>query len=1050
MAEKAKAGRSTDRPLPNVALEHRLNHLHYGTLGRLSYIPVKDESQQIGRLQTNRELGSKSYFNLLSDFEEVSPSTRTVISGAELGEPAKVVRGQKNWLLKTHPEAIIVGSDVVTFLPDEVANSKAANTAEDGNSTAPLAVGEITDHTGSHQVIARPAMARAAGEGGHILRIVTLEQELEGWPEKGLSVQTIKLSKTQQGEWAEDGAPITNIRFAVDSRPYDPIRWVMVQKETGTTVFEPEVVLLPYASNVSEGQHIRALAKGPSHVSPNRLFMIKTSSTGGSPHLDVSFNPVADGRSPQLAIIDNSGNWSVWDVTGSRSVRPKSLQPILTARGSIATASIPGSLGNSPSNVTHRVMWLAVDDTRASGLNYDMENLDEGYHWGLYSRTSLRSKHVLVCSDTDVRLYDSARGEQLTGMRLVNRVERVLDIHRCPFSSSQVLVLTTAALFWLDVQPNRTGEPRITVVVSCAHYQKRNADNKTLRFDTAPLPATGTTRKCVVFITSPQENETDMFILTKPTDDEVAQVAYRSISLNLASDIKMTLIAALPLLHVKQSARKELQSGDQSHASTNTRLFQVFGLGADLSLKSLLFTVSDASLRDLGRPQPLEGRKTLGGNMRQRYLKQFRDSFVVPDGLEEEDSNSVRKVQRAQSHSHLESSSILEAKRSVNMEVAYARLLNLTSTNDGQTKLDEALAPLLHHRVVAEVGDDDHLRLRTLSELLSDKLEAISLDTINDDLAEFRDTLPDLYDGRAQLTELGVGTLPEDLRSLAEALSVLSFSPDGAANEEQQLVLRLTTELYLSRIGLSIPPPHLSGASLFNSQPQSQSQSHSQPTYSQLSDHLPSSLPSSPPLAPFRPESSYSQPPSSQPFPDSMDLDDTLLDPGPLARLRQYVTIPATVLSQPLPASTRLVSHWVPGTDPSSYIWRGEDSRAALQEESEARRRKRDEARRKRMERRLNGLQLGEIRETESQPPLGLPRIIQSSQVRGPGVMSSQLIQPSPVRPGIQSSQVTGMNSQSQITRGPRISMSQVVPGPFGARPGVGAAKKKKGTSGFR
>jgi hypothetical protein len=42
------------------------------------------------------------------------------------------------------------------------------------------------------------------------------------------------------------------------------------------------------------------------------------------------------------------------------------------------------------------------------------------------------------------------------------------------------------------------------------------------------------------------------------------------------------------------------------------------------------------------------------------------------------------------------------------------------------------------------------------------------------------------------------------------------------------------------------------------------------------------------------------------------------------------------------------------------------------------------------------------------------------------------------------------MNSQSQIARGSRISMSQVVPGPFGSRPGGGAAKKKKGKSGFR
>jgi hypothetical protein len=50
------------KSLPNVALEHCLNHLHYGTLGRISYNPADNDILQVGRLQTNRAIVPKSYY----------------------------------------------------------------------------------------------------------------------------------------------------------------------------------------------------------------------------------------------------------------------------------------------------------------------------------------------------------------------------------------------------------------------------------------------------------------------------------------------------------------------------------------------------------------------------------------------------------------------------------------------------------------------------------------------------------------------------------------------------------------------------------------------------------------------------------------------------------------------------------------------------------------------------------------------------------------------------------------------------------------------------
>lgn len=1017
MADKVKS-------LPNVALEHRLNHLHYGTLGRISYNPADNDTQQVGRLQTNRAIVPKSYYNLLLEFTEVCPPSRTILPGVD-SEPTKAVRGQTNWLLKTHPEAIVVGSDVASILPEEIAELKAA-TADGGGLSAPLAVGEITDHTDAMQIIARPALAMAAGEGGHILHIVTLDQEAEGWSDKGLSVQAIKVSRTQRGEWVEDGAPITNIKFAIDGKRYDPIRWIMVQKATGTTVFEPEIMLLPYQGNRSPREHIRALSTAPSHISAKRLFTIKTSVTGGRPHMDVSFNPVSDGRSPQLAVIDTSGEWSVFDITGSRSAKPKTLQPMLTARGSIEFGSIPSSLGSGPNNGIRKILWLALEDgSERAGLGFDTDDssVDDSYHWGLYSRSPIRAKHVLVGSDIDVRLYDGSNGTQLTGIRLVRRAESVLDILSCPFSPSQVFVLTTDALFWLDVKLTEAGEARITVVLSCAHYKNRNADDKQLCFNVAPVPGPGPSKNCAVFVRSPQEKETNMFIFTNPTDDEAAHVAHQYIALDLPFDVRSTLISALPLFHFSKGAFAKRLAGDgqQPFPSDRARVFQLFGLGADLSLGSSMFTVSDASLKDLPSPKPLEEKKSSDDILRKKFLKHFGNSFVVPDGYTERSSTRDRSRERTLSLPQPEPDQEPANIRTVSLETAYARLKVLTANVEAPDQMDEGLVALLDRCVAEEVGDGDHLRLRTLSELLSSRMEAINLETLEDDLADFRESLT-VHGGRAQITDLGGDKSSEDLQSLVRSLSALSFTtedvPDAYRGRQQDLLRRVAIEQYLSRFGVSVSPPEVvDGLPAFNSQ----SQSQPRPRSSQLSqiDELPSSMPSSPPILP-----SSSRLQSSQP--EQMDLDDaTLPDPGPLARLRQYITIPETIISQPKPAPTRLVTHWQPGTDPWSYIWRGEDSRAALQEETEARRKKREEARRKRIEKRMNGLQL--VDEVVSQP---IPRIIQSSQIRG-----------------IQSSQMGG-DSQSQSQRLPRISMSQVVPGPFGGRP-VGG-KKKKGKSGFR
>ena len=175
-----------------------------------------------------------------------------------------------------------------------------------------------------------------------------------------------------------------------------------------------------------------------------------------------------------------------------------------------------------------------------------------------------------------------------------------------------------------------------------------------------------------------------------------------------------------------------------------------------------------------------------------------------------------------------------------------------------------------------------------------------------------------------------------------------------------------------------------------------------------------------------------------------MDLDSDLpshqLDQGPLSRLRKYVDIPTNPTTTPLsqPSSTRLLSRWPPThADPWSFVWE-EDEGPLTAEDEEAiqRRKRREEARRRRsLKQRLSmglpveGDEAG-AGPSNTQPAfVGTPRAAMSSQPRGLESHSQGY-------------------SQGLTPMRPRISMSQVMPGAYGGRPGT--AKKKVRKSIFR
>ncbi|KAJ9132640.1 hypothetical protein NKR23_g11134 [Pleurostoma richardsiae] len=164
-----------------------------------------------------------------------------------------------------------------------------------------------------------------------------------------------------QGFWCSDGAPILQIKFASRHRKYNQIRWLIVQKATSTTVFEPELRGEPV--NDVESRCYLDLGR-PNHIAANPIVTITQGATGGDPHCDFSFSPGFDADPPQLAIIDRSGRWTVLHVMRDRFGGSKSARPTIKYTGSLVPAPMKG-IGASPP--THRgwytIHWISQADT---------------------------------------------------------------------------------------------------------------------------------------------------------------------------------------------------------------------------------------------------------------------------------------------------------------------------------------------------------------------------------------------------------------------------------------------------------------------------------------------------------------------------------------------------------------------------------------------------------------------------------------------------------------------------------------------------------------
>lgn len=571
------------------------------------------------------------HFQQIIPFEQLSRPTRSVLPESK-SRPWRTARSQRNWLLKSHPETLFGNPDLASFLPREIRSLKATPGAPPPVSPL-LALGEISDLSNDTSIVGQPAAAFAAGEGGHILQILPLAQEERSWDDESLAIRLSTAGPTEPGQWIDDGTPISKIKFAVDPRRHDQIRWILVQKVGSTTVLEPEVRKTP-----PKGGHLGGLGpRGTLQISTNPLFTISADQTGGGSQSDVSFNPASDGAPPQLAIINTAGYWSIWDVTGNRASRPKLLRPVLRACGSIDSGLTPVlPLASHGNHSDHRVSWISRSERGSSAWSRPSGLFDESRDaakvegdLGRKPKVLTRSGDILVCNDTSVRVFDIAEEKFQAGLNVarLGKAERVLDVQMCPFDHSKAFVLTTTTLFWISNEPAGTAGIRLAVVISSPHHKKPN--DGTLRLSVSPETDFGHTTACFACVYSSGDAQVSVFWFTRPTTEVAAQLCSLTVRLDSPVGLNSMTISSLPSLHVQEEG---IVGDERASILSHAQFFQLFILGPDMGLE---YSAVAWSSFPFGSVQPPTIRSE-PQRPRSRRKRTIHRTFAVPDGTDDQ------------------------------------------------------------------------------------------------------------------------------------------------------------------------------------------------------------------------------------------------------------------------------------------------------------------------------------------------------------------------------------------------------------------------------
>ena len=550
------------------------------------------------------------------------------------------VKRQKIWLLKSHPESRLGNAIVHELLLD-------AHAPQGPETDAPwrpalCALGELTDKSNAQGVSAAPFVALAVGGANNILRLARLQQEEWRWKDdETFGLDLLDVSNHQPALWKDGVGSIRRMKSVVDSTRYDPTRWLIVQWESETRVFQPEFGRYPIGPRLLGGSEASRIAANP-------LFSISTSETGGSPHTDAAFNPNTRSKAAQLGLIDAKGYWSIWDVAGTKARTSRKSRVTLRKCGHIQD----GVLRRLPFRGAgcsdwHTILWVGGSGDSMS----ELESLGFEEYTSLHEPQAAfppleRSSTLLLGNSKRVRLLDLNTNQFLPDISFVSEagLSRILEVERSPQDSRYIFVLTTTRLFvaGLSTAPGSGWDQpskRWSILLSTPH--QRDGSGISLKFNVAFDAAAKGWDTTLVTLYSTGNTWLDIFHINIPKhNSELITFCREAINVKVSQNpLQRPSLQSIQLYPVPVASQSSESRGKivRPYAKQSMLFYQLVAVDARLNVITKLCVSSVNQVTTIAPPTLKIEKSKNQTRENKQVIRHLASRFIVPDCLVEAD-----------------------------------------------------------------------------------------------------------------------------------------------------------------------------------------------------------------------------------------------------------------------------------------------------------------------------------------------------------------------------------------------------------------------------
>ncbi|KAM7188026.1 RNA polymerase I-specific transcription-initiation factor domain containing protein [Rhypophila sp. PSN 637] len=566
------------------------------------HLPERSSAANISlrKYEESKSIGENGvHFQQVTDFLQWCPPTRESEktpavwrqSTATSRERQVEARDQRRRLLHNYPQALIADASASSILVEEMKDSCTPDELPLTSTTCLMASGEISDLSNPGRKAGHPVLAVVAGQLGDSLRLVSLSKKKWAWTENedaGVVLNTPGLLLDPQLPGKIDA--ITCLKFALDvKRPY-PIRWLVVQKASCTTVFELE--LHPSIDKTRMSRPNLFLTS---------LATIQRQQTGGAHQCDFVFRS-RSGAAAQLVIIDKSGTWSLWDlaVPGGGDRWARSLRPVLRMHGTIPLEAVPQGLAPPAKREiierTHKMLILSA--TRQSELQNGWESANETI---ADKDTPAGTPFLLVSNGASLYRQDLQPHTPAAEIQSFLQPDtKILDIAKSTFDPSTAFILTDGDLLWVSAKEDEMGGVSLHLRMSWPlRLDEWSPYCKALRLEVSQVLDVNGSKGCYIFVRASSHSRMLFFRLLH-SDSDGAQ--YRSGRTRLPNPFNFIGMMVLPVGRTNQEAGKS--SIAVTLAKARAQFFQILVLSPDLEVSSTLCVLSDDPDLKLGIPPP--------------------------------------------------------------------------------------------------------------------------------------------------------------------------------------------------------------------------------------------------------------------------------------------------------------------------------------------------------------------------------------------------------------------------------------------------------------